>query len=193
MNFKLNEKIKSRINSKFNFIGAIQLKKLTGMGILLSILTLSTHAQAKMDVVCLKGSCLTQGWSGQAENGYWFELRCTENDCANKGWRTRDSKGNNVVTECLGAGCFKDGFKDSNFYNPREYAMNLCQSKDENSTPDCMKYGWTSQSGYRRSVTTCRSQNCATQGWMIQTDGQSDLIAFCKNGHCFENGWIVQP
>lgn len=164
------------------------------LSILTVILTLaSEQALAKTDIICLKGSCLTEGWSGQNDNGYWFELRCVDKDCANKGWKIRDSQGHSVVSECLGAGCFKDGFKESNVYNPREFAMSLCQSKDANTQPDCLKYGWESTSGPRSSVTQCRNENCQTNGWVIKVSGQADMIAFCKNQKCFENGWIIQP
>ena len=82
---------------------------------LLFFLSFSAIASSRYQIDCKQGDCFSYGWSMKELKGdFSLENKCIANDCRNNGWQSIDSKGDQFFVNCLGAGCFIDGWMSYN-------------------------------------------------------------------------------
>lgn len=171
---------------------------------ILGIVTVGIGASAvaaSIDVTCRAEDCLRHGWTAyDRSSGFWADTVCVQNDCQTHGWRVRDQRNNVIVAECLAGGCFLNGWVET-WVNTGARQIYLCSgdggagAPGPAPAPDCLRFGWSANGPHVRGTTTCRGQDCRTQGWTVYGPGLPDRVALCKNGpagtECFRYGWTL--
>jgi hypothetical protein len=152
----------------------------------LSIMVSGTAVSA-VDVDCLFGNCLKEGWRLSAwSGGYRGETECIEETCEFSGWIYRDNRNYHTRVDCQGEGCFVTGAIETDL-NTGEVLMESVCAND-----DCLKYGWSNYLPNDQVLTAyCLQRNCAEVGWEIFSPKGMISRAVCKLNDCFGVGWTI--
>lgn len=149
-------------------------------------------AEARVDVNCERGDCLTYGWNAHDPDNYiWSEAQCLGRSCEWDGWEEYINGRFSTRVECFRGGCFEEGYEVFNNLGRSEgYVECLSGAR---SYSDCLRYGWVVYPARGPAYkVVCRERNCRRNGWVVRMPHGYQEVR-CKPGGCFEAGWVLYP
>jgi len=152
----------------------------------------SVSASAATNVECWDGDCLHNGWTIQVRHAnQWMDVACRAGDCATQGWIAEGNAAAGFYTQCKERGCFIDGWYEIDRLSHRLVRQITCQERD--GAADCLRFGWTTYESNVHYRTTCRADDCRTNGWDTILPGYMLRTVSCHEGSCFTAGWTEAP
>ena len=166
------------------------------IGSLVLALYFSYSALAAVDVTCIGGDCLTQGWRWRhTETFAHGRVECMGKDCRTIGWYGTSVTGEYFESYCAFLGCWVQGWEVVN-YSGQTVAQAWCHRGGVEGESDCLTYGWTVHPpGWPNQVLLsihCIQNDCRKNGWEILERGRVfPQRAHCKPGGCLTEGWYL--
>lgn len=136
------------------------------MKVLLVLLMLGASGLAfgkVLETKCNNNNCFENGWTTtEPGTDYLLEAKCLKNDCLLNGWSSLDNRDSSYHVKCKAEGCFTKGWVS-------------IQNDEGKILVD---------------ITSCKNNDCLSNGWDISTSYGQDGEAICKNDNCREFGGI---
>lgn len=164
--------------------------------------SVSAFAFPTAEVRCYDGDCWKSGWLTTFPGSRdWARVYCKGDDCAANGWTVRDSRGLFVEAECVGRGCFVDGFIETTQGRSQYYRCHAPETTPNTPAgePNCWTHGFSASGPFVYQTTSCIDGNCRERGWVNQPSGGRQSQAMCVAGRdeesgqmktdCFRFGW----
>ncbi|RME14937.1 MAG: hypothetical protein D6797_07725 [Bdellovibrio sp.] len=148
-------------------------------------------AWALWEVDCLGGDCLTYGWQiKNPQTGQNSKVYCINQDCETYGWYEASKLTSGTRSECIGSGCFVDGWHIFETASGRLLQTVTC-NKGPSLQGDCLIWGWKLTGfGFAPVQITCTENDCRGKGWTYNDPRKGRQTVVCKPGGCFIEGWI---
>lgn len=153
-------------------------------------------AEARHEIYCNEGQCLTQGWTIiDTRTQLQTQVSCLQEDCSANGWQEMREGQVLTKTHCIENNCFTNGWEIFSGAS-KEKSMSVECLSDKNGEKNCLKSGWVVSGKSQRPVfeVRCLGQNCRQQGWEMENNDSGALqLSLCRESSCFENGWTLSP